>query len=164
MSFKDWKLADAIKHNERVNARRVKSDGVKVASLPDSAKAPCRAPSQSGTTLVITGQIRGGKNAIKTTRTGRRYPDKKWALWRDEKVAEVKAQIPSCYKHNGEQVNIRLDYYAGDKRRRDQPAVIDAIFHVLEKANFVIDDTHLWVVESRRSYDEKNPRAEITVL
>lgn len=114
--------------------------------------------------ITITGQIRGGKNSVQTTKTGRRYPNKVWAKWRDDAVCEVVAQIPKGWKPISQHTNVRMEYFAGDKRRRDMPAIIDAAFHVLEKAGFTEDDTHLWVAESSRAYDKENPRLIITIL
>lgn len=114
--------------------------------------------------ITITGQIRGGKNSVQTTKTGRRYPNKVWAKWRDAAVREVVAQIPKGWKPISEPTNIRMEYHAGDKRRRDMPAIIDAAFHVLEKAGFTEDDTYLWVAESSRAYDKENPRLIITLI
>lgn len=116
------------------------------------------------TVITITGQIRGGKNSVQTTKTGRRYPNKVWAKWRDNAVREVVAQIPKGWEPISEHTNVRMEYFAGDKRRRDMPAIIDACFHVLEKAGFTEDDTHLWVAESSRAYDKENPRLIITIL
>ena len=113
-------------------------------------------------TITITGQILGGKNNIVITRTGKRFPKASWAKWRDAKVSEVRKQWKG--QPIDSPTNIRLDYFAGDKRRRDMPAIIDSIFHVLEKACVVTDDTHLWVSESFRGYDKANPRAEIKIL
>lgn len=111
---------------------------------------------------VITGQIKGGKNNIIITRTGRRFPNASWAKWRDAAVREIASQRQGSAQYT-EAVNVRLDYYAEDRRRRDMPAIVDAIFHVLEKAGVVKDDTLLWITESSRNYDKANPRAEITI-
>lgn len=102
--------------------------------------------------LYFDGQIRGGKNNIIITRTGRRFPKPEWAKWRDTAVASVKSQLPAGFKMIERPVNVHLDYFAGDKRRRDMPAIIDAIFNVLEKAGVVADDTLLWVSRSERFY------------
>ncbi len=114
--------------------------------------------------IVVSGQIMGGKNNICITRTGHRYPNAKWAKWRDLAVRSVQSQLPIDFKKICEPVNISLDYYTRDKRRRDMPAIVDSIFHVLEKAGVVSDDTHLWVIRSTRSYDKANPRADIRFL
>lgn len=115
------------------------------------------------TKYTITGQVRGGKNNIIITRTGRRFPNAQWAKWRDAAVMQVAMQRQGLAQFT-EPVNVRLDYYAEDRRRRDMPAIVDAIFHVLEKAGVVADDTLLWIAESSRNYDKANPRAEITIL
>jgi Holliday junction resolvase RusA-like endonuclease len=114
-------------------------------------------------TYIITGQIRGGKNNITVTRAGRRFPNAQWAKWRDVAVLEVLHQR-GLLAMIEEPTSIRLDYFAGDHRRRDMPAIVDAIFHVLEKAGAVKDDTLLWITESTRNFSKANPRAEITIL
>ena len=118
--------------------------------------------------IVIFGQIRGGKNNMVVTRTGQHFPKPEWAKWRDEAVRAVKEQF------NGaklfwtlpikEPVNVRVMYVAGDRRRRDCPAILDSVWHVLERAGVVTDDTLLWPVESSRSYDKDSPRCEIEFL
>ena len=113
--------------------------------------------------LIISGQIRGGKNNMIVTRSGLHFPKPEWAKWRDEAVAQIKRQLPPCFKPMDVQINMRFRYVAGDHRRRDMPAIIDSIFHVLEKAGVVVDDTLLWVCESSREYDKNNPRAIITL-
>jgi Holliday junction resolvase RusA-like endonuclease len=113
--------------------------------------------------IVFKGQVRGGKNNIIITRTGRRFPNKEWAKWRDEAVRSVLSQLPKGFQTITEPVSVRLDYVAGDKRRRDFPAICDAIWHVLEKAGVVADDTLLWPTQSSRNYDKISPRCEITI-
>ena len=114
--------------------------------------------------LVICGQVKGGKNNICITRTGHRFPNAAWGKWRDEAMMGVKEQLKPGFKTIAEPVNVRLTYIAGDKRRRDMPAIIDSIWHVLEKVGVVSDDTLLWVAESSRSYNKDSPRAEIEFL
>ena len=142
-------LAQANAHNARV------AGGKKpIAILP---------PSLVGSPLVIliSGQIRGGKNNMIVTRQGRHFPKPEWAKWRDAKVAEVKNQLPVGFQTLTQPVNLNLSYIAGDKRRRDMPAIIDSIFHVLEKAGVVTDDTLIWVTQSSRSYDKDRPMASL---
>jgi Holliday junction resolvase RusA-like endonuclease len=109
-------------------------------------------------------KIAGGKNNIIICRNGLRFPKKSWAEWRDRNVTAVRLQLPQGFQTITEPVNVRLDYRAGDKRRRDMPAIVDAIFHVLEKCAIVSDDTLIWVTESSRVYDKENPGATITFL
>lgn len=131
--------------------------------LPEPVTTPPQIP-LVGLKITIQSQVRGGKNNMGVSRSGHHYPNKKWAAWRDEAVAQVKRQLPTTFCTITTPVNMRLDYVAGDRRRRDMPAIIDSIFHVLEKSGFVSDDTLLWFTESSRSYDPKKPQAEMTVL
>ena len=117
-----------------------------------------------GLSFRITGQIRGGKNNMIVTRTGKHFPKPEWARWRDTTVSELQRQLPAHWKPVAVPMNVRLDYVAGDKRRRDMPAIIDAIWHAMEKAGVVEDDTLLWVSQSSRAYSKESPCAVITFL
>jgi Holliday junction resolvase RusA-like endonuclease len=135
-------------------------------SQPQNAATGMETPGKGIPALVITlpGQIRGGKNNMVVTRTGRHFPRPEWAKWRDAMVTHVKRQLPVDWQPIAVPVNVRLDYAAGDKRRRDQPAIIDAIFHVLEKAGVVTDDTLIWITESSRCYDKTRPGAVVKIF
>lgn len=113
--------------------------------------------------ITIESQIVGGKNNLIVTRSGRRVPRAPWARWRDRTVREVRGQLPRGWKPITTPTGITLEYWAGDKRRRDMPAVLDAIFHILEKAGVVADDTLLWVTKSSRGYDKEAPRVELVI-
>lgn len=125
--------------------------------------APRKATSEGYFLITISGQVMGGKNNMVVTRSGLHFPKKSWAKWRDEKVTEVQAQLPRGWEPISEPTEIHLEYIAGDRRRRDQPAIIDAIFHVLEKAGVVRDDTLLWISKSSRAYDKASPKALIHI-
>lgn len=114
-------------------------------------------------TFIIPGQVRGGKNNMIVTRTGLHFPKPEWAKWRDAMVAEVRAQLPAGWKPIDVPCAVKLTYVAGDRRRRDQPAIIDAVWHVLEKAGVVTDDTLLWVSESTRGYDKARPCCAVQI-
>lgn len=88
--------------------------------------------------FTINGQLRGGKNAILTTRTGHRYPNPSWAKTRDEVLKQIMSQRknPPITQRS----KITINYWPGDKRRRDVPGMMDFVFHVLEKAGVVKDD------------------------
>ncbi len=131
---------------------------------PDGDKSEIRLLGSCPLIIIIEGQILGGKNNMIVTRTGHRFPKPAWAKWRNATVAAVKAQIPAGFKPYDAPVNARLTYVAGDRRRRDMPAIIDSIFHVLEKAGVVTDDTYVWFTESSRNYDKSKPRAVIDFL
>ena len=92
--------------------------------------------------LKISGQIYGGKNNINITKKGKRYPNKEWQEWRDGKIWELKRQIIKMkdFETFTEPMSIIVRYTAGDNRRRDTPAILDSIYHLLEKTNVVDDD------------------------
>lgn len=114
--------------------------------------------------ITLIGQVKGGKNNICITRTGRRFPNHEWAKWRDMQVAYVRQQLPEGFTPFATPVSVRLSYVAGDKRRRDMPAILDSAFHVMEKAGVVVDDTLIWVTESSRGYEKANPHCAIEFL
>ncbi len=158
-------LAEYMALEARQRAKASAKASLRV-SPPQNAATGLETPGKGITALVITlhGQIRGGKNNMVVTRTGRHFPSPEWARWRDAMVLHVKRQLPVDWQPIAVPVNVRLDYAAGDKRRRDQPAIIDAIWHVMEKAGVVTDDTLLWVVESSRCYDKARPGAVVRIL
>lgn len=114
--------------------------------------------------LVFLGQVRGGKNAVKTTRTGRRYPSPLFAAWAAEQITNIRAQLPRGWQPRTTETRVRLHYVAGDRRRRDFPAICDGIWHVLERAGVVADDALLWPAESTRGYDPQCPGATVEFL
>jgi Holliday junction resolvase RusA-like endonuclease len=129
---------------------------------PPGAKSASEPP--KNLKIVILGQIRGGKNNMIVTRSGLHFPKPEWEKWRNEAVSAVKQQLPPGFVPFSEPATVRLTYIAGDRRRRDQPAIMDSIFHVLEKAGVVTDDALIWVSESSRGYDKTAPMAEIEFL
>jgi Holliday junction resolvase RusA-like endonuclease len=142
----------------------ITTDARKATVFPQAAPAATRAADVPRLVLRLTSQIRGGKNGMGVTRTGRHYAKPTFARWRDDAVRQIRCQLPSGWKPIDVPCNVRLDYVAGDKRRRDMPAVLDAIFHALEKAEFCVDDTLIWVAQSSRSYDKTAPGCTITFL
>lgn len=172
--FKNYTVFDVQRHNLRVSGQlgrdHARADfvadcaGEKVERpLSGRAFVPHN-PNPTVLKIVMTGQIRGGKNNMIVTRSGHRFPKKEWAKWRDAKVAEIRKQLPYGFAPIHKPVEAVLCYVAGDKKRRDMPAIIDSIFHCLERANVVTDDTLLWVTTSSRCYDKQNPRVEIEII
>lgn len=84
----------------------------------------------------IRGPIKGGKNNMLMTRTGRHYPNPKWAKWRDGIVAGLVGKCSIFDKP----VKMEVVYIPEDLRRRDLPAMLDSIFHCLERAKLIVDD------------------------
>ena len=132
------------------------------ASAPPAAPVATRGADVPRLILRLTGQVRGGKNNMGRTKTGKSYPKKLFADWRAEAIRQIKTQF------HGEPiavpVNVRIDYVAEDRRRRDFPAICDAIWHALERAGVVKDDTLLWPAQSSRSYDKAAPGVTISFL
>jgi Holliday junction resolvase RusA-like endonuclease len=114
--------------------------------------------------FIIYGIIRGGKNQMKTTRTGRHYPNPSWARWRDETVIQIADGDGWGESAIAMPCRVTVRYWSGDHRRRDVPGMIDALWHCLEHGGFVKDDalleTVFWVYEG---YDKKNPRVQVVI-
>lgn len=162
---KPWSVADLEKQMKKRPEQRVAGKPQNLTEMPAIEPEPSKlAIVPQNIKLSFTGQIRGGKNNMIITRTGLHFPKKEWAKWRDEKVMEIKMQLPKGWQPISEPVDVVLNYAAGDKRRRDFPAIVDAIFHVLEKAGVVTDDTLIWISKSTREYRKDSPGALLTFL
>lgn len=111
-------------------------------------------------TFVLHGSIPGGKNAIKITRTGKRYPDQRFVLWR----ANALSQLPPKLPRFAGPVQMIVDYVPGDARRRDVPGMTDALLHLLEKAKIVADDVQVQsLIWTPFAMDRQYPRCTVTI-
>lgn len=110
----------------------------------------------------LLGQIPSGKNAIKITRAGHRYPSKRFSKWR-ELVRFMVPEVPQPLDKQHE-LSITIIYYAGNLIRRDVPGMIDALFHLFEYCGLVEDDARFknvtWV---DGGLDRARPRCEIQI-
>ena len=95
--------------------------------------------------FTLTGQCTSGKNAVIVTRSGHRFPAKRFVEWRADMMEQLLPQLlaspvklPLTFP-----VSVDVSYTAKDRLRRDAPGIIDAIWHLLEKAGVVSDDTFL---------------------
>ena len=129
---------------------------------PPAAPAAPRAVDVPRLVLRLTGQVRGGKNAMGVTKSGRHYAKAPFKRWRAEMMSQINTQCGGVLISTP--TNVRIDYVAGDRKRRDQTGIFDALFHLLEHAQIVTDDSLLWVVESSRSYSKESPGVTITFL
>jgi Holliday junction resolvase RusA-like endonuclease len=93
--------------------------------------------------IKLKGQTRGGKNSIMTTRTGRRYPNPIFSKWVLEQLSSIKKQLGTITPINEFTYYWEFHYTPEDKRRRDVPAILDGVFHLLEKAGVVSDDRYI---------------------
>lgn len=159
-----------LAHNRATPIQKPRSPQLASAPVtePERPKPQQNAP-KTVLRLVIDGQVRGGKNAMGVGQSGKHYAQPLFRNWRNRTRDSIITQIPAKLRSvawmrktgaifTGE-VTVNLEYWSGDKRRRDQSAIIDALWHVLEGAGVVKDDAQLWVTESTRGYDKDNPRA-----
>jgi len=115
----------------------------------------------------IKGQVSGGKNNMGVTKTGIHYPKKKFVEWRTQAEWQLKKQIKAMpdFETITEPSDAVIHYVSGDLRRRDCTAIMDALFHVLERMNIVKDDTFIGGRGKQllytNDYDKKNPYIEI---
>ena len=135
-----------------------------LASVSAAAPVAPRCADVPMLVLRLKGQVRGGKNNMGRTKTGKSYPKKLFADWRAEAIRQIRAQLPSGWTPIAVPCNVRLEYVAEDRRRRDFPAICDALWHALERAEVCVDDTLLWPAQSSRSYDKAAPGVTITFL
>lgn len=114
--------------------------------------------------MVIKGQIVGGKNHILVTRTGARIPSSLFQAFEKDAVWQLKEQ----WKQNmieDKFLNWRFSYTPRDYHRRDVTAVLDSVFHCLEKAGIVADDSLIQNFNFKTLYpDKENPKMVITIF
>lgn len=96
--------------------------------------------------VVFRGQVRSGKNSMQVDpRSGRHYAAPLFDRWRNEQVYRIRQQKgqPGILFPKIQVLAFKVDYWPSDRRRRDMPGVMDAVFHVLEAAQIVEDDVQL---------------------
>lgn len=109
----------------------------------------------------LKSQIRGGKNNIKITRTGHRYPSATFARWKSDAVRQLWAQKPDVGTTFPDgPVAFSGHYWPQDRRVRDLPAVLDAVWSALAEAKVVANDSQLKICLGWTEHlpDKKNPR------
>lgn len=113
--------------------------------------------------FTLKGQIPSGKNAVIVTRSGHRFPAKRFKLWREDAFKQLDAQVPNIKVPADWDPHVRIEYRPGDRRRRDVPGMVDALWHLIEKYGMVDDDARLknlvW-----ETYDVDKERAGVVVL
>lgn len=93
-------------------------------------------------TIFLSGQLQSGKNRVLITRTGKRYPPKRFKVWREEMLR----QIGTIADPLSGPVTLSVCYGPGDNIRRDVPGMLDAICHILERSGLVMDDAQIKAV------------------
>ena len=117
--------------------------------------------------FIIYSQIIGGKNHMQIDpRSGRHYPNKRFAVWRDTVVRDLRFYLDQIKftESFDKPVSIQVKYWNGDQRRRDVPAMWDSLFHVCEKAGVITDDFLFqncnWIAVK---LDREEPRIEVEI-
>ena len=118
--------------------------------------------------VTLPGPVKGGKNSIGITRTGMRYPKKAFVEWRNRSAWYVLAAkrlligktFPILVP-----VRATIHYYPPDRRRRDVPALIDGLWHLLEHKDcgIVADDALIEDVYFVTHRDAPKENAGVTV-
>lgn len=93
-------------------------------------------------TFSLTGQMPSGKNSVVVRRDGKRFPSRRFSLWRDAALAEVARHKVPLRPIEGP-CHVTVWYTRGDDRRRDVPGMMDALCHLMERADIVRDDSLL---------------------
>ena len=115
----------------------------------------------------LSGQVRGGKNNMVVTRSGGHFPRKLFKNWRDDACIQIAAQLPGDFDFASayftEPVSAIIIHRASDRGRHDIPAILDALFHVLERAGIVADDSLIKQLSYGEIYSKENPGADIVL-
>ena len=113
-------------------------------------------------TLVLMGQCQSGKNRILVTRTGHRYPPKRFVEFRNEWTRQLQGQFQETITWP---VAISVDYTASDRRTRDIDGMLSALQSVLVYAGVLKDDGLVRGIGYWREHplDRKGPMVSITL-
>lgn len=104
-------------------------------SVPDNT-----AHTASSVSFRLDGILPSGKNAVIVTRTGHRFPQKRFTDWRTKALAELHAQCGGSLNPITHRLALIVDYTPGDRRTRDIAGMLDAICHLLERSGLIQND------------------------
>lgn len=91
-------------------------------------------------TFTLAGQMPSGKNAVVVTRSGHRFPSKRFTAWRTEALTQLQAQCDGFPQPIRHKVKLIVDYTPGDRRVRDVAGMMDALCHLLERSGLIEND------------------------
>lgn len=96
------------------------------------------------------------------SRYGHHYPNKSWAQWRDGIVGYLtKLQNLDRFENP---CRLTIQYWYGDRRRRDIPGMVDALYHCLERSGILKDDSLVTELHWHpMGYDKANPRVTLKI-
>lgn len=110
-------------------------------------------------------KLPGGKNAMSIDpRSGRHYANERFEIWRAAAMTQILNQRPA-----GPAIfvpcRVKVDYTPGDLIGRDVPGMMDALWHVLERAKIIVNDKLLEDVQwNRHDLDRENPVTAIEIV
>lgn len=115
-------------------------------------------------TFTLSGILPSGKNAVVVTRTGHRFPKKRFTDWRTQAMQELRQQCDGYPQPLRERLALIVDYTPGDRRTRDVAGMIDALCHLFERSGLIENDGLIrdctW---HEFDMDRTNPQAVITL-
>lgn len=127
------------------------------SQLPEPTNMLCR--------FRLEGQVRGGKNNMIVLRNGMHIPKASWAKWRDAAVDALRQQVDTTEERFPWCGIVKaVIKYQCDLRRRDVPAVIDSLWHCIEKAGIMSDDALIKHVDFQTMGHDKPHYCEVTLL
>ena len=98
---------------------------------------------------------------MQVSKTGHHYPKKAWADWRD--AAVIHARYQAGGKTFTTPVSMTAYFWLADRRRRDLTGLEDSIFHLLERAGILKDDSLIVEQHTYKVYAPDKPGATIEI-
>lgn len=107
---------------------------------------------------IKTDMIGVGKNNYLVLRNGMHIPKKGFVKFRKEVTEQLDKQKPKDWNPiNKHGHKWDMVYVPGDNRRRDLPAILDALGHCMEKSGIVVDDQYIYnILFIRKEMSKEN--------
>ena len=114
--------------------------------------------------FVLNGKLPSGKNAVVVTRSGYRFPAKRFTVWRADALVQLQAQCDGYPQPMRSKLKMIVDYTPGDARVRDVAGMMDAICHLLERSGLIESDGLIRSCEWHEfPMDRDCPHARVTL-
>lgn len=116
--------------------------------------------------FIIKENVPSKKNSKEiSVRNGRPFVrcSKRYMEWNEYAVMSLRVQARG---KKFSQCKVMIDFYYGDKRKRDIDNGVASVFDTLKDAGIIEDDNYTLISKChvRGFYDKNNPRCEITIL